>query len=130
VPGAPRGFAISLKGKKMCECIFCKIAAREIPANILYEDDLCMVFEDINPCAPTHLLVIPKKHITSLNEAGDEDSLLLGHLLWAAARSAKEKKIDGSGYRTVINTNAQAGQTVFHIHIHVLGGRLLGWPPG
>ncbi|MDR0311895.1 MAG: histidine triad nucleotide-binding protein [Acidobacteriota bacterium] len=114
----------------MCGCIFCKMASREIPANILYEDDLCMVFEDINPQAPIHLLVIPKKHITSLNDAGDEDGALLGHLLGAVARAAKEKKIDGSGYRTVINTNAEAGQTVFHLHIHVLGGRRLGWPPG
>ena len=114
----------------MSECIFCKIAAREIPANIFYEDDQCMVFEDINPHAPVHMLVIPKKHITSLNDAGEEDRNLLGHLLGVVARVAKEKKIDGSGYRTVINTNAEAGQTVFHLHIHVLGGRLLGWPPG
>ena len=115
---------------KMSECIFCKMAAREIPTNIIHEDDLCMVFEDINPQAPVHLLVIPKKHITSLNDAEEEDRGLLGHLLGVAARAAKEKKIDGSGYRTVINTNAEAGQTVFHLHIHVLGGRRLGWPPG
>ena len=114
----------------MCGCIFCKMAAHEIPANILYEDDLCMVFEDINPHAPVHALVIPKKHITSLNDACEEDRNLLGHLLCVAARVAKEKKIDGSGFRTVINTNAEAGQTVFHLHIHILGGRRLGWPPG
>ena len=115
---------------KMCGCIFCKMASHEIPANIIYEDDLCMVFEDINPQAPVHLLVIPKKHITSLNDAGDDDGNLLGHLLSTVAHVAKEKKIAGSGYRTVINTNAEAGQTVFHLHIHVLGGRLLNWPPG
>ena len=113
----------------MCECIFCKIAAREIPANILYEDDLCMVFEDINPQAPIHLLVIPKKHIASLNDAEDDNDLL-GHLLGVVVRVAKEKKLAESGYRTVINTNADAGQTVFHLHIHVLGGRYLDWPPG
>ena len=101
-----------------------------MPAKIFYEDDQCMVFEDINPQAPVHLLVIPKKHITSLNDAEEEDCNLLGHLLGVVARVAKEKKIDGSGYRTVINTNAEAGQTVFHLHIHVLGGRRLGWPPG
>ena len=115
---------------KMCGCLFCKIAAREIATNFLYEDDLCLVFEDIHPQAPIHLLVIPKKHLTSLNDAEEEDRNLLGHLLGVAARMAKEKKIDGSGYRTIINTNAEAGQTVFHLHIHVLGGRRLGWPPG
>ena len=115
---------------KMCGCIFCKMAAHEMPVNTIYEDDQCMVFEDINPQAPVHLLVIPKKHITSLNDAEEEDRNLLGHLLGVAARAAKEKKIDGSGFRTVINTNAEAGQTVFHLHIHVLGGRRLGWPPG
>ena len=115
---------------KMSECIFCKMAAREIPTNTIYEDDLCMVFTDINPQAPVHLLVIPKKHIASLNDAEEEDRDLLGHLLGVAARTAKGKEIDGSGYRTVINTNAEAGQTVFHLHIHVLGGRRLGWPPG
>ena len=115
---------------KMCGCLFCKIAAHEVPTTIIYEDDLCMVFEDINPQAPVHLLAIPKKHITSLNDAGEGDHNTLGHLLGVAARVAKEKKIDGSGYRTVINTNAEAGQTVFHLHVHILGGRLLGWPPG
>lgn len=119
------------KGKmKMCGCIFCKMTAHEIPAGIIYEDDQCMAFEDINPQAPVHLLVIPKKHITSLNDACDEDCALLGRLLSVAARMAKDKKIDGSGYRTVINTNAEAGQTVFHLHVHVLGGRRLDWPPG
>ena len=119
------------KGKmKMCGCVFCKMVAREIPTNIIYEDDLCMVFEDINPQAPVHLLAIPKKHITSLNDADEQDRDLLGHLLGVVACVAKEKKIDGSGYRTVINTNAEAGQTVFHLHIHILGGRRLAWPPG
>ena len=115
---------------KMCECIFCKIAAREITSKIINEDDQCVVFEDASPQAPVHFLVIPRKHISSLNDARDEDRNLLGHLICVAARTAKEKGIDGSGYRAIINTNAEAGQTVFHIHIHILGGRLLGWPPG
>jgi histidine triad (HIT) family protein len=119
------------KGKmKMLGCLFCQMASHEKPVKTLYEDDRCLVFEDINPQAPVHLLVIPKKHISSLNDAGDGDRELLGHLLGVAARMAKEKGIDGSGYRTVVNTNAEAGQTVFHLHIHVLGGRLLAWPPG
>lgn len=115
---------------KLFGCIFCRIAAHEAPATIVYEDDQCVVLEDIYPKAPVHLLVIPRKHITSLNDYLEPDKLLLGHLLAIAARMAKEKGIDGTGFRTVINTNAEAGQTVFHLHIHVLGGRVLRWPPG
>jgi len=120
------------KGKmKMDECVFCKLTTREMPADIFYEDDTCMVFEDINPQALIHLLVVPKKHIASLNEVeASEDRDMLGHLICVAAHIAKEKAIDESGYRTVINTNADAGQAVFHLHVHVLGGRRLGWPPG
>ncbi len=114
---------------KMLGCIFCQIAAHEKPATILYEDDRCVVFQDTNPKAPVHILVVPRKHISSLNE-GHPDETLLGHLLVVAAKIAKEKGIDGSGFRTVINTNAEAGQTVFHLHVHVLGGRILRWPPG
>jgi histidine triad (HIT) family protein len=111
-------------------CIFCQIAAHEKPARILYEDDRCIAFQDINPKAPVHILVIPRKHMVSLNDSEKEDEALLGRLLTVAAGVAKESGIDGTGYRTVINTSADAGQTVFHLHIHVLGGRRMGWPPG
>ena len=114
----------------MFGCIFCQIAAREKPGKILHEDGSCVAFEDINPKAPVHFLVIPRKHLASLNESVQEDEPLLGHLLSVAARLAQEKGIDGTGFRTVINTNAEAGQTVFHLHVHVLGGRILRWPPG
>lgn len=114
---------------KMFGCIFCQIVARERPATFYYEDDRCVVFQDTNPKAPVHVLVVPRKHISSLNE-DRQDEALLGHLLTVAARIAKEKGIDGTGFRTVINTNAEAGQTVFHLHVHVLGGRILRWPPG
>jgi histidine triad (HIT) family protein len=111
-------------------CVFCQVAAHEKPAKILYEDDLSLAFQDINPKAPVHLLVIPRKHISSLNEDLEGEKSLLGHLLTIARRMAKEQKIDGTGYRTVINTNNEAGQTIYHLHIHVLGGRVLRWPPG
>jgi len=114
----------------MFGCAFCQIAAREKPARILYEDEDCLVFSDINPKAPVHLLVIPRKHITSLNDDLENDKALLGHMMAIVGRVAKEQGIDGSGYRTVINTNAEAGQTIFHLHIHILGGRVLSWPPG
>jgi histidine triad (HIT) family protein len=111
-------------------CIFCQVAAHEKPARILFEDEQCVAFQDINPKAPVHLLVIPRKHITSLNDNLEGDKALLGHLLSIVGRMAKEQGIDGTGYRAVINTNAEAGQTVFHLHIHVLGGRIFRWPPG
>jgi histidine triad (HIT) family protein len=104
---------------KMFGCIFCRIAAHKAPASILYEDEQCVVFRDINPKAPVHLLVIPRKHISSLNESLDGDAALLGHMLMVVGRMAKGQDIDGSGFRTVI-----------HLHIHILGGRTLGWPPG
>jgi histidine triad (HIT) family protein len=114
----------------MLGCVFCRIAARQAKATILYEDDECVAFEDVHPQAPVHFLVIPRKHITSLNAelAGEEP--LLGHLLQVAARTARDKGIDGTGFRAVINTNAEAGQTVFHLHVHILGGRIMRWPPG
>ena len=111
-------------------CIFCKIAAGEIPASKIYEDERAVAFRDINPQAPTHALVIPRTHVASLNEAGEGEEALLGHLLLVAARVAREAGHAEGGYRTVINTNADAGQTVFHVHVHVLGGRALTWPPG
>jgi histidine triad (HIT) family protein len=111
-------------------CIFCKIIAGEIPAQKIYEDDGAVAFRDINPQAPTHVLVIPRDHTASLDEATDEDDSKLGQLLLAAARVARQEELVEGGYRTVINTGAGAGQSVFHIHLHVLGGRPLGWPPG
>ena len=115
---------------KMFGCIFCQVAAHKKPATILHEDEQCVVFRDINPKAPVHLLVVPRKHIPSLNENLEGDKALLGHLLTVAAGVARDQGIDGTGYRTVINTNAEAGQTVFHLHIHILGGRIFRWPPG
>ncbi len=114
----------------MFGCLFCKIAAHESSAEILYEDEDCLVFRDVRPQAPIHLLVIPRKHITSLNDDLENDKALLGHMMAIIGRVAKEQGIDGSGYRTVINTNAEAGQTIYHLHIHILGGRRLRWPPG
>jgi histidine triad (HIT) family protein len=116
--------------REVAGCIFCEVASRKKPAMILYEDERCVAFQDIHPMAPVHLLVIPRRHITSLNENLENDKELLGHLITVAARMAKEQGIDGSGFRTVINTNAEAGQSVFHLHLHVLGGRILRWPPG
>ncbi len=115
---------------KMFGCVFCQIAAGEKPSRILYEDEQCLAFQDINPKAPVHFLVVPRKHIPSLNDHETEDEAVLGHLLSVASRMAKDKGIDGTGYRTVINTNAEAGQTVFHLHLHVMGGRIMRWPPG
>lgn len=115
---------------KMFGCVFCRVVAHEKPAKIYYEDEHCLVIQDINPQAPIHLLVIPRKHITSLNETLDADNNLLGHMMALIKRMAKEQGIDGTGYRTVINTNAEAGQTIYHLHIHILGGRIMHWPPG
>ena len=111
-------------------CLFCKIINREIPASIVYEDDQILAFNDIGPQAPTHVLVVPKKHIATLNDVQDIDARLVGTLVQRAAAIAKERGIDAAGYRTVFNTNRDAGQTVFHIHLHLIGGRSLGWPPG
>jgi histidine triad (HIT) family protein len=110
------------------DCLFCRIVRREIPATIVREDEHTLAFRDIDPKAPTHVLVIPKTHVASLNEAGDASAL--GRLLLAAREIAKAEGIDESGYRTVINTGAGAGQTVFHVHVHLLGGRVMSWPPG
>jgi histidine triad (HIT) family protein len=111
-------------------CLFCRIIAREIPAEFVKEDDRAVVISDINPQAPTHLLVIPREHLDSLDDASQKDEALLGHLLRVAAQVANAASLDESGYRTVINTGVGAGQSVFHIHVHVLGGRPLNWPPG
>lgn len=114
----------------MEDCLFCKIAAKTIPAKILHEDADLLAFEDINPQAPVHLLIIPKKHIATLNEASSEECCLLGTLVLAARRLAHDKGIEARGYRVVLNTMAGAGQSVFHIHLHLLGGRPFSWPPG
>lgn len=110
-------------------CLFCKIAAKEIPAKILFETDDVVAFHDINPVAPIHVLVIPKKHVVSVGEAAPEDEALLGKVLLAARRVADELGVN-EGFRIVANTGPAAGQSVFHLHAHVLGGRPLSWPPG
>ena len=114
----------------MTDCIFCKIAAGEIPAAKLYDDGEVLAFRDINPEAPVHLLVIPRRHIATLNDLTEADAALIGRLYLAAKRVAAESEVAESGYRTVINCNRDAGQIVFHIHMHLLAGRELGWPPG
>ena len=111
-------------------CLFCKIIAGEIPAAKVYEDDRLIAFNDINPQAPMHVLVVPRRHIATLNELSAADDELAGAMVRAAAAIAQERGVDGPGYRTVFNCNAQAGQTVFHLHLHVLGGRAMAWPPG
>ena len=114
----------------MSDTIFGKIANGEVPADLVYEDDDVVAFRDLSPQAPTHLLVIPRKPIRSLNEAEPDDAELLGRLLLTAAKVAKQEGIADDGYRTVINCNAGGGQTVYHLHLHVIGGRPLQWPPG
>ncbi|HTA87872.1 MAG TPA: histidine triad nucleotide-binding protein [Silvibacterium sp.] len=111
------------------ECIFCKIVTGKIPSRKLYEDELTYAFPDINPQAPVHTLIVPKKHMASLDRADSDDKDLLGHLLDVTRRLAKEQKL-GNGYRVVINTGANGGQTVDHLHLHLLGGRAMHWPPG
>ena len=111
-------------------CIFCKIVTGEIPAEILYQDDDVICFRDVAPQAPTHMLVIPKKHIGSISELEDVDTGLVGKVLVTATRMAKEQGISESGYRVAMNCGDEGGQTVGHIHMHVLGGRQMGWPPG
>jgi len=113
----------------MSDTIFGKIIRREIPADIVYEDDLVLAFKDVNPQAPTHILVIPKKPITRLSESGTEDTDLMGHLLMTVKKVAEQAKLT-NGYRVVINNGADGGQTVDHLHLHILGDRSLGWPPG
>jgi histidine triad (HIT) family protein len=113
----------------LTDTIFTKIINRDIPADILYEDELALAFSDINPQAPVHFLVIPKKPIPTLNDLQLEDRELLGHLSWVAAHIAKENGVAEQGYRTVMNCNEYGGQTVYHIHLHVLAGKPMGWPP-
>jgi histidine triad (HIT) family protein len=114
----------------MPDCLFCKIIAGEIPASILYKDDRVLVLQDINPQAPMHALIIPRRHIATLNDLTADDDAVVGEMTRRAAALAREHGHADHGYRTVLNCNAGAGQSVFHIHMHVLGGRKLGWPPG
>ena len=114
----------------MSDCLFCRIAKKEIPAKVVFEDGKMLAFEDIRPQAPVHVLIIPKAHFASLNEAPEGAEALLGELLFRAREIARERGIAESGYRVVLNTARDSGQEVFHIHFHLLGGRRMTWPPG
>lgn len=111
-------------------CLFCKIVSGEIPASKVYEDDRMIAFNDINPQAPTHVLIVPRRHIATLNDLTADDHELVGEMVRRAALIAKSRGISAGGFRTVFNTNSEAGQTVFHIHLHLIGGRTMHWPPG
>lgn len=112
------------------DCIFCKIASGQIPSTRVFEDDVCVAFNDLSPQAPTHILIIPREHLDSLDHASEEHKEILGHLLHTAANIARENGFSENGYRIVINTNADGGQTVFHLHVHLLAGRPFVFPPG
>jgi histidine triad (HIT) family protein len=114
----------------MTDCIFCKIAAKKVPSKIVFEDERVVAFEDVNPQAPVHVLVIPRKHIATTLQMAEEDRELIGRMLETANEIARQKNIAGRGFRLVMNTNPEAGQTVYHIHLHLLGGRAMHWPPG
>jgi len=114
----------------MSDCLFCKIAAKNIPSKVIYEDEMLIAIEDINPSAPVHVLLIPKKHIASLHDTGDADKSLLGHIQLIAAQIAREQNIATDGYRLVNNCGIMGGQEVMHLHYHLLGGREMLWPPG
>jgi len=111
-------------------CLFCRIIAGEIPGQIIHQDPVCVAVRDINPQAPSHFLIIPRAHLESLNDVSARDEPMIGHLLRVAAKVANAEGLEAPGYRTVINTGEGAGQSVFHLHVHVLGGRALRWPPG
>ena len=113
----------------MADCLFCRIMRGEVPSRKVYEDDHTFAFEDLNPQGPTHVLVVPKKHITGLKEAKPEDAELIGRCQLTAAHIARERAIE-DGYRTVVNVGPRSGQSVFHLHVHLIGGRTLKWPPG
>ncbi len=114
----------------MTDCLFCNVINGEIPADIVLESDTAVAFRDINPQAPTHVLIIPRKHIETINDVAPEDEKIVGSLFSLARKVAEHEGIADSGYRAVMNCNRDAGQTVFHLHLHVLGGRALDWPPG
>jgi len=114
----------------MTDCLFCRIVTGEIPGDIVYQNDQVLAFRDLNPQAPTHILIIPKQHIATTNDIQPEQAELAGQMVLAAQKIAHDEGIAESGYRTVLNCNAGAGQSVYHIHLHLLGGRPMGWPPG
>ena len=114
----------------MTDCLFCRIVNKEIPSRLVYEDEKVLAFEDIKPQAPAHILIIPKKHLASLKEADENDQNLLGYLLLTARKIAQDKGLAESGFRLVINSGPDSGQEVNHLHVHLLGGRRFGWPPG
>jgi histidine triad (HIT) family protein len=114
----------------MADCIFCKMVSGEIKPDTVYEDEHVLAFRDLNPQAPTHVLIVPKKHIATINDVSAEDAHLVGKMYLAAQEVAKTDDVDQRGYRTVMNCNAEAGQSVYHLHLHVLGGRPMDWPPG
>lgn len=114
----------------MSDCLFCKIVDKKIPAKVVHEDDQTLAFDDIHPQAPVHTLVIPKRHVATVQDCGAQDQSLLGQLMLTCAKVAKLKGLAESGYRVAMNTGADGGQTVFHLHLHVMGGRHMGWPPG
>jgi len=112
------------------DCLFCKIVHKELHANFVYENDHVLAFRDLNPQAPTHVLVIPKKHIATLNDVTETDAMLLGNMILAAKQIAQMEQLSEAGYRLIFNVNQQGGQTVYHIHLHIVGGRTMTWPPG
>jgi histidine triad (HIT) family protein len=114
----------------MTDCLFCRIISKEIPSKLVYEDEQVLAFEDINPQAPTHILIIPKKHVASLKAAEESDQELLGYILLASRKIAEDKGLGNNGFRLVINTGPDSGQEVYHFHVHLLSGRRFGWPPG
>jgi histidine triad (HIT) family protein len=114
----------------MNDCLFCRIVEKKIPAKVVYEDDQILAFDDVNPRAPVHTLVIPKQHVASVQDLGESDRTLLAQLLLACTKVAKHKGLADPGFRLVVNTGRDGGQTVFHLHLHVLGGRHMAWPPG
>lgn len=114
----------------MSKCIFCKILAGELSGRIVYEDDVCVAFDDINPQAPVHVLIVPRVHIPTFNDLTEDNKEILGHLCMVINKIAEIKKIKERGFRVVINCNPEGGQMVYHLHIHVMGGRHMSWPPG
>ena len=114
----------------MADCLFCRIATGQIPASIVYQDDRLMAFQDLNPQAPLHVLIIPRRHIATLNDLTAGDDLLVGEMIRRAAAIAQEQGYADRGYRTLFNCNREAGQSVFHVHLHLLAGRSMAWPPG
>ncbi|MGC9996882.1 MAG: histidine triad nucleotide-binding protein [Terriglobia bacterium] len=114
----------------MDQCIFCRIVERSLPARIVFEDEEIVAFEDAHPQAPVHTLIVPRKHLASLKDATADDAALLGRMLVVATQLARERGLETRGYRTVVNTGTGAGQSVFHLHLHLLGGRVFHWPPG